>query len=198
MKGGLALIMIISLPDEFIYKEMFLAIVLGVVILSIFLYTLVLMSYMYLKKDKLIIDKAKEHHIIFRDLKKLLEKEEQTGAYNEIVFEDFVEKEISRAQRYKYVFSIIAFNAQSEVLKKLDLDFIRSSDYFGKIDTDTYAILLTHSGVKESTIFANKLVENINHIAIAQYTTGDNKEMLYDKLYDALNKNSAENIAIEI
>ena len=198
MKGGLALIMIISLPDEFAYKEMFLAVVLGVVILSIFLYTLVLMSYMYLKKDKLIMDKAKEHHIIFRDLKKLLEKEEETGAYNEIIFEDFVEKEISRAQRYKYIFSIIAFNVQSELLKKLDLDFIRDTDYFGKIDTDTYAILLTHSGIKESTIFANKLEENIDHIAIAQYTTGDNKEMLYDKLNDALYKDSTQKIAIEI
>ena len=198
MKGGLALIMIISLPDTFADKDMFLAIVLGVVILSIFLYTLVLMSYMYFQKDKLIIDKAKEHHIIFRNLKNLLEKEEQTGAYNEIVFEDFVEKEISRAQRYKYVFSIIAFNAKSDILKKMDLKFIRDIDYFGKIDANTYAILLTHSGVEESSIVANKLVDNINHIALAQYTTGDNKEMLYEKLNDALYKDSAEKIAIEV
>ncbi len=198
MKGGLALIMIVSLPDTFEYKEMFLAIVLGVVILSIFIYTIILMSYMHFIKDKLIIDKAREHHIVFKDMKNLLEKEEVTGAYNEIVFEDLIEKEISRAQRYKYIFSIIAFNAQSELLKKLDLDFIRDTDYFGKIDTDTYAILLTHSGIKESTIFANKLVEDIDHIAIAQYTTGDNKEMLYEKLNDALYKDSAQKIAIEI
>ena len=156
------------------------------------------MIYMYFQKNKLIIDKAKEHHIIFKDLKNLLEKEETSGAYNEIVFEDLVEKEVSRAQRYKYVFSILAFNAQSEILENLNRKLIRKSDYFGKIDTHTYAVLLTHSNVNEATIFANKFANDINHVAIAQYTTGDNKVMLYEKLYDALNQKNADRISIEV
>ncbi|SFV75302.1 Na+/H+ antiporter [hydrothermal vent metagenome] len=189
MKGGLALIMIIALPDSFAYKEMFLAIVLGVVILSIFLYTFILMSYMYFQKDKLIIDKAKEHHLVFKDLKELLEKEEKTGAYNEIVFEDFVEKEISRAQRYQYDFSIVAFHKNSEFFQKLRLSEIRQSDYFGKLNSEIYAILLTHSDIKEATIFIHKFIEDINQVAVTQYETGDTKEMLYEKLYDLLHHN---------
>ena len=52
MKGGLALIMIISLSDNFIYKDMFMAIILGVIILSIFFYTFALMGYLYFMKDQ--------------------------------------------------------------------------------------------------------------------------------------------------
>ncbi len=52
MKGGLALIMIISLSDRFIYKEMFMAIILGVIILSIFFYSFALIGYLYLKREK--------------------------------------------------------------------------------------------------------------------------------------------------
>ncbi len=52
MKGGLALIMIISLSDNFAYKEIFMAIILGVIILSIFFYTFSLMGYLYFRKDE--------------------------------------------------------------------------------------------------------------------------------------------------
>ena len=51
MKGGLALIMIISLSNNFIYIEMFTAIILGVIILSIFFYTFTLMGYLYFRKE---------------------------------------------------------------------------------------------------------------------------------------------------
>ncbi len=43
MKGALAIIMVHSLPDNFVYKEMFNAIVIGNVLLSTFLYTIFLM-----------------------------------------------------------------------------------------------------------------------------------------------------------
>lgn len=198
MKGGLALIMIVSLNDTFPYKEMFLAIVLGVVILSIFIYTISLMIYMYFNREHLIKDTALEYHIVFKDLKNLLEKEEKTGAYNEMVFEDFVEKEISRAQRYQYVFSLVAFKTQKELLQNLDFDFIRDTDYFGKIDENTYAVLLTHSTVHESLILANKFANNLKHVSVAQYTTGDNKEMLYDKLYYGLYKDTTSKVTIEV
>lgn len=42
MKGGLAIIMVCALPDSFEYKPMFLSVVVGVVILSIFLNSLLL------------------------------------------------------------------------------------------------------------------------------------------------------------
>lgn len=198
MKGGLALIMIVALPDTFVYKEMFLAIVLGVIILSIFVYTLILMSYMYVIKDRLIIDKAKEHHIIFKDMKNLLEKEEQTGAYNEIVFEDLIEKEIKRAQRYQYTFTIVAFQATQELLGNIDIKSFRESDYFGKIDESVYAFLLPHATVHTAEHFVKKIGDSVHRIAIAQYTTGDTIEILYDKIYAALQTAEKEKVTLEV
>jgi len=43
IKGGLSMIMVHALPDTFVYKEMFTQIVMGVIILSIFVYAFVLL-----------------------------------------------------------------------------------------------------------------------------------------------------------
>ncbi|ADN08543.1 cation:proton antiporter [Sulfurimonas autotrophica] len=199
MKGGLALIMIVSLSDNFVYKEMFLAVVLGVVILSIFFYTIVLMAYLYTNKDKLISDTAKEHHLEIKNVQDLLQKEQLSKAYNEMAFEDIVEKEIQRAQRYKYDFSLMAFQTDALTAHQIYKKLVRKSDYFGKINAQTYAILLTHNDVDNSLEFANKIKEHftcIEHIAIAQYTTGDSVEMLFDKLYAALSDDKAVDVEI--
>jgi len=188
MKGGLALIMIVSLSDTFVYKEMFMAVILGVVILSIFVYTLLLMAYLYVEKDTMLLDTAKEHHILLKDVHELLAKEQKSGAYNELVFEDFVEKEIHRAERYNFLFSIVAFKADQKALRRINKEYLRASDYFGKIDETTYAILITHSTIEGSLTYAKKLEKVLHHthIAISQYMPGDNMEMVYDKLKIAL------------
>jgi len=188
MKGGLALIMIVSLSDNFAYKEMFVTIVLGVVILSIFVYTSLLMLYMYLHKDVLIRDQAQEYKISFHEVKELLEKDSSSGAYNQIMFESFVDRELLRAQRYSYDFAIIALSVDIDTLHTLREKVIRKTDYLGKLDADTYAILLTHSDINKTIAFSDKLKRYIKHkhIAIAQYTTGDTKEILFEKLNRAL------------
>ncbi|MDA3946542.1 MAG: cation:proton antiporter [Helicobacteraceae bacterium] len=188
MKGGLAIIMIVSLSDSFMHKEMFMAIILGVVILSIFVYTIVLMIYLHFASDALLMDTAIEHHLDIKDIRGLLAKEQDTGAYNEVVFESFVEKEISRAERHNSIFSIIAFHSDKKTLKRLESLHLRASDYFGKIDKETYAILLAHTNIEDSVIFADKLSRLINHkhIAISQYMPGDSIELMYDKLYVAI------------
>jgi len=188
MKGGLALIMIVSLDDSFVYKEMFMAVILGVVILSIFVYTLLLMTYLYFEKETMLLDTAKEHHIRLKDVHELLAKEQKSGAYNELVFEDFVEKEVHRAERYNFLFSIIAFKADLKSLELINKEYLRASDYFGKIDETTYAILITHSTIEGSLTYAKKLEQVLHHthIAISQYMPGDNTEMVYDKLKIAL------------
>lgn len=199
MKGGLALIMIVSLSDEFMYKEMFLAVVLGVVILSIFLYTVILMVYLYLNRDKLIADTAKEHHLVIRNAQELLQKEKFSKAYNEIAFEDIVEKEIERAQRHQYHFSLLAFQIDALSAHKVYKKIVRKSDYFGKIDTQTYCLLLPHSDVNATIDFSKKIkghLQCIEHIAITQYTTGDSRDMLFDKIHSALSDNKAVNVEI--
>jgi len=188
MKGGLALIMIVSLSDDFVYKAMFMAIILGVVILSIFVYTLSLMIYLHFEKDAMLLDTAKEHHLLVKDVHELLSKEPVTGAYNEVIFEDFIEKEIHRAERYNFLFSIIAFKTNKNNLKKIEQIYLRKSDYFGKIDRETYAVLMTHSTIDGALIYAKKL-ENIlqhQHIAISQYMPGDSVNIIFDKLRIAM------------
>jgi NhaP-type Na+/H+ or K+/H+ antiporter len=198
MKGGLALIMIVSLSDQFAYKEMFIAIVLGVVILSIFVYTLLLMAYLLFEKENMLMDNAIEHKINFKDMKELMEKEQNTGAYNEVVFDDFIDKEIVGAQRYNYQFSLVAFNTDTESLHIINKKLIRQSDYFGKIDEDMYAVLLSHCSINDALVFINKLKPYMHHehIAVAEYMPGDSKEIVLEKLQKALKDKKEVDIEI--
>jgi len=198
MKGGLALIMVVSLSDSFEYKEMFLAITLGVVILSIFIYTFILMLYLFLKKDILLVDKAQEHHMYINDIKELVEKDAKSGAFNEILFEDLVETEIHRAQRYSQSFALVAFKTNSNTLKKMKSKFLRRGDYFGKINSQYYAVLLTHTSLDEAFTFSEKLKKYIsnNKITIANYMPGDTKDILYDKLFNGFDNDKSLDIEL--
>lgn len=198
MKGGLALIMIVSLSNKFAYKKMFIAIVLGVVILSIFVYTLLLMAYLLFEKENMLMDNAIEHKINFKDMKELMEKEQNTGAYNEVVFDDFIDKEIVGAQRYNYQFSLVAFNTDTESLHIINKKLIRQSDYFGKIDEDMYAVLLSHCSINDALVFINKLKPYMHHehIAVAEYMPGDSKEIVLEKLQKALKDKKEVDIEI--
>jgi CPA1 family monovalent cation:H+ antiporter len=53
MKGALSIILVHLIPDSFEYKEMFEAVTVGVVVLSIFLYGITLWTYFtFFKKEK--------------------------------------------------------------------------------------------------------------------------------------------------
>ena len=70
-----------------------------------------------------------------------------------------MENEIYRAQRYSQNFALIAFGGLSEnssILKKINTKFIRKSDYFGKLNSQYYAILLTHTSLDEAFILSEK------------------------------------------
>ncbi|MEA3314246.1 MAG: cation:proton antiporter, partial [Campylobacterota bacterium] len=198
MKGGLAVIMIVSLDDNFIYKEMFLTITLGVVILSIFVYTIFLMIYLSIQKDNLRLDEAGEHNIKdIKDIKDLLKKEINTEAYNEIIFEELVEKEITRAQRYKQVFSIISFKLDGVDIKPFK-DKMRKSDSLGKITSEDYAILLPRTSLDDIIKYIEKLEKFLGdkHISVVQYSAGDSRDMLYEKLLSGLKYKN--NLRIEV
>ena len=64
IKGGLSIIMVHHLPDTFIYKEMFTQVVMGVILLSIFLYAASLMVVIgyYKKEFKADIELEKHPH----------------------------------------------------------------------------------------------------------------------------------------
>ena len=60
-KGGLSIIMVHALPDDFIYRQMFESIVVGIVLLSTFVYTIILMVYLWLKRDIFSKEMNEEH-----------------------------------------------------------------------------------------------------------------------------------------
>jgi len=60
-KGGLSIIMVHALPDDFIYRQMFESIVVGIVLLSTFVYTVILMVYLWLKRDIFSKEMNEEH-----------------------------------------------------------------------------------------------------------------------------------------
>ncbi|MBN2815586.1 MAG: cation:proton antiporter [Campylobacterales bacterium] len=198
MKGGLALIMVISLGDDFLYKEMFVTTTLGVVILSIFVNTFFLMLYLHFNKEHLLLDKADEHHIAISDVKEIFQKEPLTKAYNEIIFEDLIENEIERASRYNQQFVIVAFHATSTTAHAVGSSMVRKGDYFGKLDAYTYAILMPHTSLEDILGFSQRLELATNNasLSIAQYMPNDTKELIYEKLFSGFaHKNK---IAIEI
>ncbi|CAN8142327.1 cation:proton antiporter [Thiomicrorhabdus sp. 6S2-11] len=204
MKGGLAIIMAFSLPDDFLYKEAFMSIVLGVVILSLFINTALLIPYLRYHSAGFALDKANDGNVLStmdarQELKKMLQKDRLTQAYNTLVFEDLIEKEMARSQRYQQNFALLAFEVDNpKLVKKRILPTLRSSDYFGKLDDNRYAVLATHSGIDAALIVAQKLQKKLRgqHIAVVEYSTGDTLEMLYDKLETAFK--SAKPIDIEV
>lgn len=62
IKGGLSMIMVHALPDTFIYKEMFTQIVMGVILLSIFVYAFALLFIIKNYKAEFLEDMKAEGH----------------------------------------------------------------------------------------------------------------------------------------
>jgi CPA1 family monovalent cation:H+ antiporter len=199
MKGGLAIIMVFSLPASFEYKELFLTVVVGVVILSMFVNTLLLKVFLLWQAEGFALDKAGDHQSMGDEqaaretLKQLLEKDTVTSAYNPLVFEDVIEKEMARAQRYQEPFALLAFEHDDAIFVGSELaPLLRKSDYFGKLGPQRYAILATHSNIDAALIVAQKLHERLEAlpIAVTVFATGDTLSMLYEKLEQALSRNN--------
>lgn len=55
MKGGLSIIMVHSLPKDFIMLEMFEAVTVGIILLSVFVYGFILVGYMLSTKNKVVL-----------------------------------------------------------------------------------------------------------------------------------------------
>lgn len=62
IKGGLSIVMLTMIPDSFEHLEMFKAVVIGVVMLSTFVYTGVLLGLIGMNADRFRVEKAQEAH----------------------------------------------------------------------------------------------------------------------------------------
>jgi len=223
-KGALAIIMVHSLPHDFIYKEMFDAIVVGNVLLTTFLYTIALMFHIAKNKENYKLDLQKSNsentENIVMDLVELIEKDHLTGAYTHSFIEDIIEKELKRAQRYKIEFSCILINInhtnkQSEIYKQIGdviTSKIRVNDYFGKFEDGSLLVLTSNTSLSgamklaeifDSMFKEDEVISNNSNIifGITQSSDTDSLNSMIEKLYDAINKvknNQCEgNIEIE-
>ena len=212
-KGALAIIMVHSLPDNFIYKEMFDSIVVGNVLLSTFLYTISLMIHISNNKNEYKSDMKssentnKDETVSMQNIVDVIEKDIVTGAYKESFIEDILEQELKRSQRYKTEFSCILLELKSndrslevytflgEIINKK----IRTNDYFGKYDNDKMIILTVNTSLSGAMILAEKLetifsLETTDNIAInvafgiTQVEDTDNYNSVIEKLEDALQR----------
>jgi len=228
VKGALSIIMFNSIPNTFEYKELFEAIVLGNVILSIFLYTLILIYYINKNSDNFkqdilnsTITTDDNNRDIIVDIKNMIEKDSNTNAYNKIFIEDILLKEVSRSMRYKLELSIIAFKIEIEPDNKKDLllnqigvivnEKIRTNDYFGEHLLDSYIIITTNTPLGGATILAQRLKERFTQVGekYAKNTTFsfgvievkdlDSKDSIYEKIEDALEKSRySDKVEIEV
>lgn len=207
-KGALAIIMVHSLPDNFIYKEMFDSIVVGIVLLTTFVYTLFLMFHIKYNQNSYKIDMQNSESLdntqVVKDIVDLIEKDPISGAFTQSFIEEIIEKELKRAQRYKTEFSSILIEPLTknkktyELIGKIIQSKIRINDYFGKFDDGKLIILTSNTSLSGAMVLAEKLEEIFQeeletknstiYFGITQSGDNDSLGSTLEKLNDAINK----------
>jgi CPA1 family monovalent cation:H+ antiporter len=228
VKGGLTIIMVHSIPDTFVYKEMFVAIVIGVVLLSTFLYTFFLMFYInkYKKEfedDKLVYshdsDNTQVMDNIASEIKHILEKDPISDAFNKSIIDKIFTREFQRAQRYKLELSImmVHFNEidrYEDSIKRFGIivnDMIRNQDSFGKLSENSFLIIMANTPASGATILAERIHERVENdfasaslafsanFGITEFNKTDSVESMMEKVEDAIDNAKAKGSgAVEI
>jgi len=206
-KGALAIIMVHSLPDTFIYKEMFNAIVIGNVLLSTFIYTSFLM--LHIRKNSISYKNDmvgnQQDNVSINKIVDIIKKDPISGAFKETFISEILENELSRAKRYKSELSCILIDITSsanieeleEFLGDLVLKKIRTNDYFGKFNNGRFIILTSGTSLSGAMILAEKIEtiislettydsKTIISFGITQIEDSDTKESIMEKLDDAI------------
>lgn len=221
-KGALAIIMVHSLPDSFIYQEMFNAIVTGVVLLTTFLYTIALMIHIKYNENGYKLDLENSHQddeqYLMNDIVEFIEKDTISGAYTQSFIEEIMDKEIQRSQRYKTELSFITLELRcgnDDIFKRVGSvinSHIRTNDYFGRFENDRFIILTANTSLSGAMTLVQKIekiFEKDQHIfestkpifGITQLDDTDTLHSVLEKLEDALNKiknnKTKSNIEIE-
>ena len=206
-KGALAIIMVHSLPDTFLYKEMFNAIVIGNVLLSTFIYTSLLMF--HIKKNRVEYEKDIEgnddKNLSMNKIVDIIKKDPLSGAYKASFINEILEEELARSKRYKLEFSCIMIDITSiesiddlsHLLGDVVLKKIRTNDKFGKLDVGRFIILAVGTSLSGAMILAEKIEtimsletscdsKTIISFGITQIDDVDTYESIIEKLEDAI------------
>ncbi len=187
MKGGLAIIMIHSLPEETPHRLMLEAIVVGVVIGSIFLNTALLLLYLQLRRPAFRTDMLAEAHIVppgqlVRDLQAVVELDPVTHIYHQIKFHDILRHEILRAERYKTPLGLLLIefvnfedihrqlgeertNALLNELRNVLASEVSTLDIIGRLATNRAAVLTINRTPEEDLCVAERLRDGMRRYA---------------------------------
>lgn len=225
MKGALAIIMVHSLPREFIYYDLFTAIVVGNVLISTFVYTFSLMFHIKrcakLYENDSLNNGFKEEKIpsLSKEIVEVLEKDPVSQAYNRIFIEDILLRELARVQRYKVELSVIGLEFDLSKLSeenqkyfvhqagKIIQEGIRQNDYFGKIDEGYFVVLASNTSLGGAHLLAQKIAEQFAQtldremkytFGVTELSETDNLGTLFEKIKDAINKGIENKQTIEI
>lgn len=223
-KGALAIIMVHSIPQSFIYKDMFEAVVVGNVLISTFLYTFLLMLHIKFNQKEYEQDMHSDLQSADKDmveytknLIEVLEKDTFTQAYNRQFIEDKIVEELARSNRYKLELSLLIIKLSDHIkAKSSELEFmgevvaqsIRVNDYFGKLNDDEYIIVATNTSLGGVVVLAEKISNKLTpkteiqnyYFGVTQAAETDDINSVLEKLYDAINKslqNKTHQIEIE-
>jgi CPA1 family monovalent cation:H+ antiporter len=211
MKGGLAIIMAHSLPDSFIYREMFEMIVFGNVLLTIFLYSFLIMAYLYRNHERFELDRIRQEqesdlNILARQFQQVIEKHPVTRLYIPSIFEEIIDNELSRATRYGMDLALVIVNfnhtAENDSAPSTDLTMLaeivrnetRTNDLTGHLDSHTLGAVTTNTDAAGAAILVGRIRKQIIErgisahiqIGIADFEQGDNSELLIAKARAAL------------
>ncbi len=235
IKGGLAIIMVHSLPQSFVYKDLFTAIVIGHVILTTFGYTAVLLLFMRFFKTAFEQDQIaygdfsqpqeEQKQEVEHQIKNIMEKDPQTGVFNEIITRRILERELHRSKRYKLELSLLLIavgndpvqnarqrTAQTKQVLGICDDALRQQDVIGKVGESRYLIIAVNTPLSGASVVAQRLQKDFKvllsgssqqiDISITDAETTDDSTDLFEKLDDALvhaaKKSGGCNIEIEI
>jgi len=211
MKGGLAIIMVHSLPDTFIYMEMFEAIVVGNVLLSIFIYSLIVLGYLRVaqhafEEDRRRYKEGVSMEDVTKHLRDIVEKHHHTRLYNPAIFEDIVTSEVARAGRYGMDMALLVISWETEDgknkrhaemvrISKLVREQMRNSDIAGHLDNDRIGVLTTGTAKSGAKVLADRIEQGLRSdgisgrlsIGISEFDEGDTPDMLIEKAAAELN-----------
>nr|WP_321267284.1 cation:proton antiporter [uncultured Sulfurimonas sp.] len=215
-KGALAIIMAHSIPDSFIYKDMFEAIVIGNVLISTFFYTFILMFHISFNKEAYTQDMQMDKQNSNNDIKQytknvidILEKDVHTQAYTSVFIEDIITNELSRASRYNLDLSFLILNlsTKEKILNRDALclvgeiinEHIRTNDYFGKLQEDEYIIVTSNTSLGGAVILGEKISQRFAsekiisttikyYFGVTQADETDNIDTILEKLHEALSR----------
>ena len=174
-----------------------------------YIFSLILLLYLYTKirkELKQIVENNEKLKIENSFLRDYVLVDEVTGFGNCVRYIQKINEMIDEYKRYKHIFSFVMIRLNRCDFKNKSTKFIidiiknhtRKCDLIAKFNEETLLILLPHTQLRNSLIFANKLKTNVDHhifndddqfnilISVDSIEDGDAERAIYRRLEDLL------------